>query len=85
MFGADVGELNVKDERDTLIWGTQEQTIVDGDSAWLLQEVSLSTSQRLFVMELMRGGTSADEEKGDIAIDDIIIKTNGQCRQPAGK
>ena len=69
-----------------------EQIIVAGEQGrqWLRAslELQLPAAPRLemqIIIDAYVSGTRSPNNKGDIAIDDIIIKTNGQCRQPAGE
>ena len=49
-------------------------------TVWQTQSVTLPTEQALVVFEGMRGGYKAEEDKGDIALDNIEI-SSGPCAE----
>ena len=73
MYGKHTGTLRILDERGALIWESSDQTVLDEKSVWFYEEVTMSTSQRLFVVEIMRGQTSTREDKGDVAVDNLAL------------
>lgn len=44
--------------------------------AWHTAKVSVPNTARHIIMEAVRGGASAEQDEGDIAIDNIALKLN---------
>ena len=73
MYGDHTGTLRILDERSSLVWETSDQTVLDENSVWFYHEVTMSTSQRLFVFEIIREKTTPIDDKGDVAIDNLLL------------
>ena len=59
-----------------MVLGSRNELI----TVWQTQSVTLPTEQALVVFEGMRGGYKAEEDKGDIALDNIEI-SSGPCAE----
>ena len=73
MYGDHTGTLRILDERSSLVWETSDQTVLNYKSVWFYQETTMSTAQRLFVFEIIREQTSPSDDKGDVAIDNLLL------------
>ena len=73
MYGDHTGTLRILDERSSLVWETSDQTVLNYKSVWFYQETTMSTAQRLFMFEIIREQTSPSDDKGDVAIDNLLL------------
>ena len=78
MYGRDIGSLTVRDEYGVALWRRSLPTEKDGENVWLTRTMTIPPSQRLFVFEFVRGGLTIHHDKGDIAIDNVLV-TVGSC------